>query len=711
MKKLFTLALALLGFAGVSNAATVDELAVLKHSYVLVGDDWTNNGTEKIAKNALFGDNHFFTPTGHDKATNKGSIDLSSVDELGIVTEEIAKKYGEYGSHLNSLRLKTSQDVFAISVTAKSKVIIFYENNKALRYPIFAKDAKLENKLTSDADIKASGEIGSKGYGRIEWTAEDDGVVYVGAENQIFVSYVIVEANEAPGTPQVKLGDQKFEGGLWYREVSCKAVEAEGFPTIVTYTTDGTAPTAASPVYTAPIKCYNNMTVKFQAFMDLGTGAADEAAILPGADNEVPVSFAFDAPTINADGANVTISSPYAEQNGSNFYKIGDADAVKGDSFTLTESATVTAYTEIANGSYGTFLSKNSTKDVYVLNPIKSKKIIAVTAGEVVLDEEATETSTTGPVYKVENGAISADKMDFFVKNLEFAVVTNEDYQVDGETRYIKMNNTNITFMVADGDSVTVKVVCSKNSCKNIDSESASDRQCVINVSGTTYMVPGTEVDDKGNTLGLAPNEGGNVIEFGLTGGTYTFQKYSGTGNILIKSIEITPATAESETLDLIDRFTSCWNGSETNTHNDDGTVTYNAVQWGGLAAWIGGEDWSEYEKIVFEFAEPTTFATQIFLQYADGTETKAWINDGAATAECTLEAGKVAVNQAALQCAEAGTLTITKIYLVKASAGISNMQAVTPVHSGAIYNLAGQKVDANYRGVVIVNGKKMLQK
>lgn len=711
MKKLFTLALVLMGFACVSNAATIDDLAVCKHSYVLVGDNYTNNGTEKIAKNTLYGDGYFFTPTGHDKATNKGTVDLSVADGV-LVTEEIAAKYSEYGAHLNSLRLKTTQDQVVMKVTAKSKLIIFYNNNNADRYPVFAKDDK--QSATWEPDFKSETVDGKSA--RIEWTAPDDVTVYIGANNQIFISYIIVEANEAPGTPQVKIGDQTFEGGLWFREVTAKAVEAEGFPTIVTYTTDGSAPTAASPVYTAPIKCYNNMTVKFQAFMDLGTGAADEAAKLDGADNEAPVSFAFDAPTINADGANVTISTPYAQQNGSNFYKIGDADAVKGDAFTLTESATVTAYTEIANGSYGTFLSKNSTKDVYVLNPIKSKKIIAVTAGEVVLDEEATETSTTGPVYTVENGAISADKMDFFVKNLEFAVVTNEDYQVDGETRYIKMNNTNITFMVADGDSVTVKVICSKNSCKNIDADDnaddptalVNDRKCIVNVSGTNYF----HTDAEGNEASdMKLCEDANIIEFGLNGGTYTFQKYSGTGNILIKSIEITPATAEPETLDLIDRFTNCWNGSETNTHNDDGTVTYNAVQWGGLAAWIGGEDWSEYEKIVFEFAEPTTFATQIYLQYADGTETKAWINDGAATAECTLEAGKVAVNQAALQCAEAGTLTITKIYLVKAAAGISNVQTVAPVRSGAIYNLAGQKVDANYRGVVIVNGKKMLQK
>ena len=28
-----------------------------------------------------------------------------------------------------------------------------------------------------------------------------------------------------------------------------------------------------------------------------------------------------------------------------------------------------------------------------------------------------------------------------------------------------------------------------------------------------------------------------------------------------------------------------------------------------------------------------------------------------------------------------------------------------------AIYNLAGQKVDANYKGIIIKNGKKMIQK
>ena len=44
--------------------------------------------------------------------------------------------------------------------------------------------------------------------------------------------------------------------------------------------------------------------------------------------------------------------------------------------------------------------------------------------------------------------------------------------------------------------------------------------------------------------------------------------------------------------VDILGRFGYCWNGNESMT-NEDGVITFNSVQWGGLAAWIGGEDWS----------------------------------------------------------------------------------------------------------------------
>ena len=583
MKKFFTLICALVGFAGVANAATVDDIAVCKHSYVLVCDQLG----ARPGKGVLFGNDHFLDVTGGSTATNKGQVDLSVLNEAddNHVNQYIVDKYGaDYpGLHYNFLRLKNNQDVIAMKLTAKSKVIMFIQGNnktgKDARIPCIAKTVDdIKNKTGLNAAPTADHPTTDAGF-RWEYTVDDDGLFYVGSYNgDMFVSYIIVEANEAPGTPTVKVGDQTFENGLWFREVSCKANEYkmegsdEGIPTIVTYTTDGSEPNATSPVYQEPIKCYKDMTVKFQAYQDWGTGA-DEAFKCDGADNDGNVNFVFDAPSIDADGATFTITSPYAEQNGSNYYKLGDGEEVAGNGATLTESATVTAYTKITNGDYATFTTKATTKDVYVLNPIKAKKTIAVTKADVVLDEEATATSTTGEIYKVENGEISADKMDFFVKDLTFSVVKNADYQIDGKEAYIQMSNTNITFLVAAGDEVNVKVICSKNACKNIDADDAAedkqvdgctpDRSCYVNVSGTNYCAKDAEgkaVCDQKLYPGIA-----NVIEFTLKGGKdvtsqddegnstttfdakdtyYTFQKYSGTGNILISSIEFTPVNA-----------------------------------------------------------------------------------------------------------------------------------------------------------------------
>ena len=505
MKKIFTLVLALMGFAGAANAATTDDVQTLKHSYVLVFDDYTGNGTGSRSKGALFGDSHFLDVTGGSVNSGaKGSVDLATMTygngaspleylEGNITPEEIAalqEKYGEYGTHINSLRLKNTQDVISCKPTAGSVLYVFGQGNnksgKDCRIPKFAKTADLADAL-NDAPTADWGTMNIYVY-KFVVPGDFDGNIplYIGSYNgDSFFSYIIIEANEAPGTPTVKVGDQTFEGGLWFREVTCKANDmveegsTEKIPTIVTYTTDGSAPTAASPIYTEPIKCYQNMTVKFQAFMNLGDGKPADDFICDGADNEGNVNFVFGAPAIAADGASFTITSPYAEQNGENYYKLNGGEEVKGDGTTLTESASVTAYTKITNGEYATFTTLSTTKDVYVLNPIKEKKTIAIASADVVVDDEATAASTDGTtVYKVENGSLTADKKDFFVKNLTFGVLKDAkaQYQVpEGQEAYIQMSNTNTVFQVAEGDSVVVKVVCSKNSCKNLDADDAAE--------------------------------------------------------------------------------------------------------------------------------------------------------------------------------------------------------------------------------------------
>ena len=49
--------------------------------------------------------------------------------------------------------------------------------------------------------------------------------------------------------------------------------------------------------------------------------------------------------------------------------------------------------------------------------------------------------------------------------------------------------------------------------------------------------------------------------------------------------------------------------------------------------------------------------------------------------------------------------------YLVKQETGIRTAVSTKASTSGNIYNLSGQKVNADYKGIVIVDGKKMLKK
>ena len=58
------------------------------------------------------------------------------------------------------------------------------------------------------------------------------------------------------------------------------------------------------------------------------------------------------------------------------------------------------------------------------------------------------------------------------------------------------------------------------------------------------------------------------------------------------------------------------------------------------------------------------------------------------------------------------GGLTVTKLTLIK-KGGADAIQTAKTVNTvnGVRYNLAGQKVDENYKGIVILNGKKFMQK
>jgi len=532
MKKLLCSIVALLGFTAV-NAATVDDLKQCQHSKIFVMDNYTGNGTGSRTKAGLAFSGYFWDVTGGSVTNKKGSIDLSNQATLegyefvgceSSVAATLVAKYGKYGSHLNSLRIKNKQDVFALKVTAGSKVYFLGKSGgSGVRYPKIASDADMSNVLTKAAATTAGPWVYC-------YEATDDQTIYVGSEGgDTFLSYVIIEANEPAGTPTVEVGDMQYdsEKGLYYIEVTCTPNNyvIDGVDlgeTYCTYTTDGIDPNENSARYSEPIRCYQDCTVKFQACQD--------GAVIDGATNEGAVEFTFNAPTLTTDGANFTITTDY--NNATNYYTVNGGEETAGDSGTLETSGTVTAYTKIVNGNYATFTTPTATSEVYVLEPIKSDQTV-VFSGDAVEDADATAASTDGStVYKVENGTMTATNPEcFYLKSTsEYGAVTNEAYQVDGEDAYLKMTgNSFLSFKIAAGDSALVIVTCSKNSAKSL--EDGGDKTCAVNLSGTSYSNADVTAD------------GGNVITFDITkqdaDQVYTFQKYSGTGNIFIHQIQI----------------------------------------------------------------------------------------------------------------------------------------------------------------------------
>lgn len=127
-------------------------------------------------------------------------------------------------------------------------------------------------------------------------------------------------------------------------------------------------------------------------------------------------------------------------------------------------------------------------------------------------------------------------------------------------------------------------------------------------------------------------------------------------------------AQNENDIVVITDRFTYCWGKSESMTRNDDGSITFKSGTWGGLASWIGDEDWTEYNQLVFELAAPSPCVVQPMVLYPEGVgNDHNYMLAGTTKAFVELSENKRQhVTQLALQTDRPATIVITRIYLVK---------------------------------------------
>ena len=152
------------------------------------------------------------------------------------------------------------------------------------------------------------------------------------------------------------------------------------------------------------------------------------------------------------------------------------------------------------------------------------------------------------------------------------------------------------------------------------------------------------------------------------------------------------------------------------------GESTYDAASktvtigkdWSGKGWWLDKADYSDFDKVVINFATPTAVNGKLVVEYNGAEAGAAEFAEGATSVEVALDAAaKNSVKQVYLQGPAGAQYVLASAYVcVKdyVATGISQAIAAPVVKSSKVFNLAGQQVDKSYKGIVIKNGKKYIQ-
>lgn len=169
--------------------------------------------------------------------------------------------------------------------------------------------------------------------------------------------------------------------------------------------------------------------------------------------------------------------------------------------------------------------------------------------------------------------------------------------------------------------------------------------------------------------------------------------------------------------------LSSLESGWDSEYNADTHTISITGAESGGRGWWLSSADYSDFDNVVVEF-DPAVTAEwgKLVIEYvADGVAaTEVEFYPGATCVVAALDAAnKNAVKQIYIMSNGGTTYTLKDAYVAVASAtpeanvgtsGIADVKALNQAN-GIRYNLAGQKVDASYKGVVIENGRKMVVK
>jgi hypothetical protein len=158
-------------------------------------------------------------------------------------------------------------------------------------------------------------------------------------------------------------------------------------------------------------------------------------------------------------------------------------------------------------------------------------------------------------------------------------------------------------------------------------------------------------------------------------------------------------SNSDGDSLDLTSRFNGTWNIHEKFEKGDNGEIIYHAIPWGGLVGSMRERnlpvDWTPYESVSVEFAEPTKVGTQLLIK----DRLRVFGKPGITKMTCYFDGQDVTqIDEVAIQSSDSSILKVKRVYLTPGS----SVWDSTPIWEGHC-------VFGNWEEGFIIPGDKFL--
>ena len=128
-------------------------------------------------------------------------------------------------------------------------------------------------------------------------------------------------------------------------------------------------------------------------------------------------------------------------------------------------------------------------------------------------------------------------------------------------------------------------------------------------------------------------------------------------------------SNSDGDSLDLTSRFNGTWNIHEKFEKGDNGEIIYHAIPWGGLVGSMRERnlpvDWTPYESVSVEFAEPTKVGTQLMIK----DRLRVFGKPGITKMTCYFDGQDVTqIDEVAIQSSDSSIFKVKRVYLTPGS-------------------------------------------